>query len=164
MTMTVGGNRTLPVPVEEAYAAWTDPGTVRRWWGPDGFSCPVAEMDVREGGSSLLGMQAPAEYGGGVTYTRWSYTRVDPPHRLEYVMRFADAAGEPITPAEAGVPAGVPDGVPHVVLFEPTGERGTRLTVTEYGYTEAAARDISQAGLDQCLDKLVQALGIRTGH
>lgn len=28
------------------------------------------------------------------------------------------------------------------------------LTVTEYGYTDEAARDQSKAGLEQCLDKM----------
>jgi uncharacterized protein YndB with AHSA1/START domain len=153
MTMTVHAVRDLPVPPEAVYAAFTDPGTIRRWWGPDGFTCPVAEMDVREGGASLLGMRAPVEYGGGDMYTLWSYTAVVPPHRLEYVLRFAGADGRHAEP-----PEGVPDGVPHVVTFEPDGAGGTRLTITEYGYTVVAARDGSQTGLDQCLDKLERAL------
>jgi uncharacterized protein YndB with AHSA1/START domain len=156
MTMTVHAVRDLPVPPESVYAAFTDARTIRRWWGPDRFTCPVAEMDVREGGASLLGMRAPAEYGGGDTYTLWSYTTVDRPRRLEYVVRFADATGRPVGPAE--VPAGIPDGVPHVVTFEPRAGGGTRLTVTEYGYTDAAARDLSRAGLEQCLDKLERVL------
>jgi hypothetical protein len=84
MTMTVHAVRDLPAPPEAVYAAFTDAGTIRRWWGPD---------------------------------------------RL-----------------------------PHVVTFEPDGGGGTRLTVTEYGYTGTAARDLSQGGLDQRLDKLERVL------
>jgi hypothetical protein len=51
--------------------------------------------------------------------------------------------------------------VPHVVTFEPRAGGGTRLTVTEYGYTDAAARDLSRAGLEQCLDKLERVLAGR---
>ena len=59
-----------------------------------------------------------------------------------------------MTPAEAGIPPGVPAAVPHVVTFAARLDGGTDLTVTESGYTLAEARDMSQAGLDQRLDKL----------
>lgn len=64
MSLEVHASRSFPVPVERAYAAWTEPDLVRQWWGPAGFTCPVARMDVREGGVSLLAMRAPVEYGG----------------------------------------------------------------------------------------------------
>ena len=78
--------------------------------------------------------------------------------RLEYVMRFADPAGTTISPADAGIPPGVPDAVPHVVTFTPAADGGTEVSIVESGYTTAQARDMSQAGLDQCLDKLAEVL------
>jgi uncharacterized protein YndB with AHSA1/START domain len=159
MTFEVRASRTFPVPVGRVYAAWTEPSLIRQWWGPAGFTCPVARMDVREGGVSLLAMRAPAEYGGGDTYNTWSYTRVEPGARLDYTMRFATADGQTVTPAEAGIPAGVPDAVPHVVTFEARGDRSSRVVVVESGYADAAARDLSQGGMDQCLDKLERVLG-----
>ncbi|MCB0084547.1 MAG: SRPBCC domain-containing protein [Caldilineaceae bacterium] len=36
---------------------WTDPDQVKQWYGPTGFTVPVANMDVRVGG------QAPDLYG-----------------------------------------------------------------------------------------------------
>lgn len=153
-TLNVTANRTYPVPVEAVWASWTESELIRRWWGPAGFTCPVAEMDVRAGGASLLAMRAPEEYGGGETYNTWNYSTVEPMARLEYVMRFADKTGATISPADAGIPPGVPDEVPHVVTFTPTADGGTQLSITESGYLSAEARDISQSGLDQCLDKL----------
>jgi uncharacterized protein YndB with AHSA1/START domain len=151
--MDVVARRTFPAPVEAVWAAWTESDRIRRWWGPEGFTCPVARMDVRPGGASLLAMQAPPEYGGGRTYNTWNYHVVEPMARLEYVMRFADADGTTISPADAGIPPGVPDTVPRVVTFT-AAEGGTEVSVTESGYTTAAARDMSRAGLEQCLDKL----------
>lgn len=153
-TLDVTASRTYPVPVEAVWAAWTEPDLIRRWWGPAGFTCPLARMDVRVGGVSLLAMRAPEEYGGGETYNTWTYGAVEPMARLEYVMRFADEKGATISPADAGIPPGVPDAVPHVVTFTPTAAGGTQLSITESGYLTAQARDISQGGLDQCLDKL----------
>ena len=158
MSLTVTARRTYPAPVEAVWAAWTEPELIRRWWGPDGFTCPVARMDVRAGGVSLLAMQAPPEYGGGRTHNTWAYSVVEPAARLEYVMRFADEAGATISPADAGVPPGVPDAVPHVVTFTPAPGGGTELSITESGYPTPEARAMSQAGLDQCLDKLARVL------
>jgi uncharacterized protein YndB with AHSA1/START domain len=150
------------VPARVAYAAWIEPAQVRGWWGPTGFSCPVAEMDVRVGGVSLVAMRAPAEYGGGDLYNTWTYTRVVPQDRLEYELRFSTPTGEPIAPADAGIPGGVPAAVPHVVTFEDLDGGRSRLTVVETGYTDAHARDVSRAGLEQCLDKLERLLSATT--
>lgn len=157
-TWDVTARRTFPAPLGAVWAAWTEPDLIRRWWGPEGFTCPLARMDVRAGGVSLLAMQAPAQYGGGRTHNTWSYSVVEPTSRLEYVMRFADPAGTTISPADAGIPPGVPGAVPHVVTFTARADGGTEVSVTESGYTTAAARDMSAAGLDQCLDKLAAVL------
>ena len=150
--------RIVAAPVDTAYAAWTESDRVRQWWGPTGFTCPVARMDVREGGVSLVAMRAPAEFGGGDFYNTWTYTRVVPKARLEYTMRFSTSDGTTISPAEAGVPGGVPEAVPHVVTFERIDDASCRISVTEYGYPGPAERDLSQTGLEQCLDKLEKAL------
>src|ERR687893_1780635 len=155
---TVEASRVLPTGADEAFAAFTEPDLLARWWGPTGFTGSVIEADVREGGSTLTGMAAPPEYGGATMYNLWSYTRIEPPSRLEYTMRFATPDGTPIGPADAGVPPGVPDGVPHVVTFEPV-DGGTRVTVVESGYAPGPGRDGSQMGLDQCMDKLVGLFG-----
>jgi uncharacterized protein YndB with AHSA1/START domain len=70
--------RTVAAPVATAYAAWTESDLVKQWWGPTGFTCPVARMDVREGGVSLVAMRAPAEFGGGDLYNTWAYSLVVP--------------------------------------------------------------------------------------
>ena len=156
--LDVTARRTYPVPVDVVWAAWTKPELIRQWWGPEGFTCPLARMDVRAGGVSLLAMQAPQQYGGGRTFTTWTYREVEPMARLEYVVRFADPAGTTISPADAGIPPGVPDAVPHVVTFTPSAGGATELSITESGYTTPQARDMSQGGLDQCLDKLAAVL------
>lgn len=156
-TLSVIGERVVAAPVDAVWAAFVEPELVQRWWGPTGFTCPVARMDVRAGGVSLVAMRAPAEYGGGDLWNTWTYSAVEPQARLEYEMRFADAEGATISPGDAGIPPGVPDAVPHVVTFT-AADGGTLLRITESGYTDETARAMSQAGLDQCLDKLEAAL------
>jgi uncharacterized protein YndB with AHSA1/START domain len=88
------------------------------------------------------------------TYHTWTYTRIDPHERIEFVSNFADADGTHLDPAAMGMPPGVPHDVVHVITFKPTGDGRTEMTVAEYGYTTERARDLSKAGMEQCLDKM----------
>lgn len=42
--------REFDAPRELVFKAWTDETLVAKWWGPDGFSTPVAAVDARPGG------------------------------------------------------------------------------------------------------------------
>ena len=154
--------RELDAPPDLAWRAWSDPEQIRQWWGPVGFTCSRADVDFRVGGSTLVTMRAPAEYGGFSMHNRWTYTAITEPARIEFVSTFADAEGNGIEPAAAGIPPGVPVEVPHVVELEPLPGGRTRVTVTEYGYTRDDTRARSQLGQEQCLDKM-QALFRRSG-
>jgi uncharacterized protein YndB with AHSA1/START domain len=153
--MDVVATRTFDVPVEQVWRAWTEPERVKRWWGPDGFTAPVAEMDVREGGTSLVCMRSP---DGHDLYNTWTYHRVAPSERLEFDMGFADEYGNAAHPADLGLPPDIPPAVHHVVTFEPVGPARTELTVTESGYTSPQTVEISKLGLEQCLDKMAADL------
>jgi hypothetical protein len=52
------------------------------------------------------------------------------------------------------MPPGIPDDGEHVVTFDDLGDGGTKMTITEHGYTTEDARNMSQAGLEQCVDKM----------
>jgi uncharacterized protein YndB with AHSA1/START domain len=147
--------REFDAPIERVWAAWTRPEDLRAWWGPTGFTCPRAEADIRPGGRIFVTMRAPDEWGGLEQHSTWSITEVEAPRLLRYVFRFADAEGNAITPAEAGIPAaGVPDRGEHEVRLTDIADGRTRLEMTEHGYTTTEARDMSQGGLEQCLDKM----------
>jgi uncharacterized protein YndB with AHSA1/START domain len=145
-------------PVERVWKAWTTSEDVLRWWGPTGFTAPVAEMDVHEGGTSLVCMRAPEEFGGGDQYHTWSYHKVVPNERLEFIQRFVDEDGETLDPAALGLPAGIPIEVPHVIAFKDFGNGRSEVTVTESGYGSEQVVGISKAGMDQCLDKMAAIL------
>jgi uncharacterized protein YndB with AHSA1/START domain len=153
-TFDVVLTRIFDAPVEEVWKAWSDAEYVRRWWGPAGFTSPSAEMDFRVGGASLVCMRAPEEYGGQDMYNTWAYTRIDPHQRIEFVSNFADKEGRHLDRAELGMPPGVPHDVPHVIVFKGAGDKGTQMSVTEHGYTSEQARDLSRAGMEQCLEKM----------
>lgn len=143
---------------ESLYRAWTDSAYVQHWWGPAGFTCPVAEMDVRVGGVSLVCMRAPAEYGAMELFNTWSYDVVEPHRRLEFVLRFTNANREVVSPQALGIPSGVPGEVPHVLTFAALPGGASELTVEELGYATSEAVEMSRAGLLQTLDKLAAVL------
>jgi uncharacterized protein YndB with AHSA1/START domain len=153
-TFDVVVRRTFPVPPEQAWRAWSEADLVKQWWGPDGFSCPFAEVDLRVGGRTLVAMRAPAEFGVGDMYSKWTYTEVVPHSRIAYVFNFADPQGNRLVPADLGMGPGVPDDGEHVVNFDDLGDGRTQMTMVEYGYTTEDARNQSQAGLEQCVDKM----------
>jgi len=51
--------RLIHAPRELVFAAWTDPGQIVKWWGPDGFTNTIHEMDVRPGGHWRHVMHGP---------------------------------------------------------------------------------------------------------
>ena len=131
-TFEVVITRIIDAPVEEVWKAWSEPAYVIRWWGPTGFTSPRAEMDFRVGGASLVSMRAPAEYGGQDMYNTWTYTRIDPHERIEFVSNFADKEGRHLDGGAMDMPPGVPHDVPHKIVFSAAGEGRTELTVTEH--------------------------------
>jgi len=146
--------RVFDAPVELVWKAWVEPEMVMQWWGPTGFTCPLAEMDFREGGRSLVCMRAPKEFGGQDMYNTWTYTKIEPMERIEYILRFTDKDGKAFDPAEMGMPSGIPKEVRNVNTFKAKGDNKTEMTVTEYGYTTDEAVNLSKQGLEQCLDKM----------
>jgi len=49
--------RELDAPREQVFKAWTDETIVAKWWGPNGFSTPVSEVDARPGGAIHVVME-----------------------------------------------------------------------------------------------------------
>jgi uncharacterized protein YndB with AHSA1/START domain len=160
-TFDVVAIRTFDASAEQVWEAWRDPALVMRWWGPAGFTCPLASMDFRVGGTSLVCMRAPQEFGGQDFYNTWTYTRLVPHERVEFTLRFSDDAGNPLDPTALGLPPGIPASVPHIITFRPVARGQTEMTVTELGYASPETRDQSLAGLEQCLDKMALLFGVR---
>jgi uncharacterized protein YndB with AHSA1/START domain len=51
--------RVLPASREAAFAAFSDPARLARWWGPRGFTNVFHEFDFRAGGAWRFTMQGP---------------------------------------------------------------------------------------------------------
>lgn len=146
--------RTFDAVIDRVWRAWSDGEEVKRWWGPTGFTCPVAQMDFREGGTSLVCMRAPTAFGGQDMYNTWAYTKIAPKERIEFILDWADGEGNRVDPVTMGLPPTMPRDVRHVITFKALSCNKTELIVTGYGYTSDQHFDLSRAGLEQCLDKM----------
>jgi uncharacterized protein YndB with AHSA1/START domain len=51
--------RLFDAPREKLFKAWTDPALLKQWFAPKPYTTPVAELDVRPGGASLVVMRSP---------------------------------------------------------------------------------------------------------
>jgi uncharacterized protein YndB with AHSA1/START domain len=80
--ITLRLERTFEAPAQAVFDAWTSAEVLRRWW-PSGsdWEAPVAEVDVRVGGSLRIVMRSPGgeEFGG-----RGEYLEITPPTRLVF--------------------------------------------------------------------------------
>lgn len=52
-------SRLIDAPVELLWEVWTDPEHLKHWWGPEGFTNTISEMDVRPEGEFNLVMHGP---------------------------------------------------------------------------------------------------------
>jgi uncharacterized protein YndB with AHSA1/START domain len=52
-------SRTLNAPVALVWEMWTTPEHIVNWWGPNGFTNTISQMDVKPGGEWHLMMHGP---------------------------------------------------------------------------------------------------------
>jgi uncharacterized protein YndB with AHSA1/START domain len=73
--------RILNAPRELVFEVWTNPKHIEKWWGPDGFTNTISEMDVRVGGVWRFIMHGP----DGTDYpNKIVYKEVIKPERLVF--------------------------------------------------------------------------------
>lgn len=73
--------RVVNAPQARVFEAWIDPKHVAQWWGPDGFTTTIEEMDVQPGGVWQSVMRGP----DGTDYRNNSvFDEIARPARLVY--------------------------------------------------------------------------------
>jgi uncharacterized protein YndB with AHSA1/START domain len=140
--------RTFNASPEFIWHMWTDAETFKQWYGPQGFSVPVAEMDVRLGGKRLICMASPD--GSMKMWTTGEYTELTPYERLAYTESPSDENGNAISPAAMGMPEGYP--ATTEVIVELAAQNGrTKMTMTHAGVPASSG---AGGGWSQAFDKL----------
>jgi uncharacterized protein YndB with AHSA1/START domain len=147
--------RVFDAPRELVFQVWTDPRHITAWWGPQHFTSPTAQVDLRVGGRYLFCMRSPE----GQDY--WStgvYKEIVAPERLVYTDSFADANGNAVPASHYGMGDDWPPALEITVTFEALEPRKTRLTVFQTGVPAGQMRELSIAGMNQSLDKVAAYL------
>ena len=140
--------RTFDAPVDLIWQMWTQPEHFKNWYGPQGFSVPVADMDLRVGGRRLVCMASPD--GSMKMWTTGEYTEIVPNKRLVYTESPSDENGNLVSPSAMGMPEGYPETTEITVLLEDLGER-TRMVLTHAGMSADSG---AGGGWEQAFDKL----------
>ena len=136
--------RILNAPREKVYRAWTEPELLKQWFAPLPYTTPVAEIDLRPGGSSLVIMRSP---DGDEMPNRGVYLEVVPNERLV----FTDAYTEAWEPSQKPFMTGI-------LTFEDAGEGRTKYTAVVRHWTVADCQAHEKMGFHrgwgQCADQL----------
>ena len=90
--------RAFPAPRERVWRMWTQAQHLTHWWGPEGWTLPVCEMDFRVGGRWFYCMQGPDMRSCGLA----TYHEIDDFARIVYSDAFADADGNVLDEMPAG--------------------------------------------------------------
>jgi uncharacterized protein YndB with AHSA1/START domain len=134
--------RTYEVPREKVFRAWTEPTRLMKWFCPEGYENPGADVDLRVGGSYRILMRKlpdgePFAVGG-------KYIEVSAPSRLVFTWQWE---GKNLDPAET------------VVTVELRKKNGTtELTLTHERFPDEELRDRHNQGWCSCLDRFASNL------
>jgi uncharacterized protein YndB with AHSA1/START domain len=146
--------RSFDAPVELVWEMWTVPEHFAAWYGPDGATIPVANLDVRVGGTRLVRMDVATPNGPMQMWFTGHYVEVVENERLVFTESIADENGNILTPSEIGMPDGHPTTTEVHVQLEDLGGR-TKLVLTHVGI---APESPGAAGWTMALDKLAAHL------
>ncbi len=134
--------RIVDAPQDLVWKLWTEPEYFQNWYGPTGFSIPVAEMDVQVGGKRRICMESPD--GNMKMWTIGEFTVVDATDKLAYTESISDEAGNIMTPE--GMPA-----TTEVTVILETVDNQTKMTMTHAG---VPADSPGKSGWEMAFDKL----------
>ncbi len=145
--------RTLAASTEQVWRMWADQDQFAQWYGPEGMSVPVAEMDVVVGGRRRICMAS-----GDGAMKMWfvgTFTEIVPGERLVYTESMADEDGNVLSPAAMGMPDGHPETTEITVVLKDLGDGRTHMTMTHAG---VPADSPGATGWNMAFDKLVRHL------
>jgi uncharacterized protein YndB with AHSA1/START domain len=139
--------RVFDAPRELVFKLWTDSKHMAQWWGPNGFTNPVCELDLRPGGAIRIHMRAP----NGVVYPMTGvFKEVLEPERLVFVSSALDDNGNSMFEV-----------LNTITFAEQNGKTSLTMQARVLATTALAPQHLKgmQAGWTQSLDRLAALLG-----
>jgi uncharacterized protein YndB with AHSA1/START domain len=146
---TVRAERTFNAPVADVWRVWNDADSIKKWWGPKGYTAVVVRNDVREGGSYLWAMKSEQ---GRMFWSTGTYKEVVTNRKIVSTMSFSDENGKIIPGSQVSVPGRWPNEITVIAEFSES-EGKARVTVTEVGIP-LIVYPLSKIGWTQQFDKI----------
>jgi uncharacterized protein YndB with AHSA1/START domain len=144
--------RIFDVPAALIWQLWTEPEHIRNWYGPQGFTVSVTEMDLRVGGHRLFCMEMQTADNSRPFWTTGEFREIVPNERLVYTDIPSNENGDLLSLADLGMGE---DDSPFItlvtVLLEDLGGR-TKMVVTHSGVP--ANDEGAQSGWQQAMEKM----------
>jgi uncharacterized protein YndB with AHSA1/START domain len=141
---TLEMKRLLPAAPSVAFAAFSEPNELAKWWGPQGFTIPSVEFDPRVGATYRIEMRPPE---GDSFNLIGEFRDVDPPARLAFTFVWEDPD---------------PDDVETLVglSFRDLGG-STEVALTQGPFKTEARRALHRDGWTDSFDKLEHLMSAR---
>ena len=146
-------------PVELIWQMWTDPDHFKEWYGPDGATVTVGEMDLRPGGKRLVGMEIETPNGAMRMWFIGEFLEVAENTRIIYTESVADEHGVVVPPSEMGMPEGHPSTTEVRVELTAVDDR-TNMVMTHFGVPSGSP---GAAGWTMAFEKLTARIASHTG-
>jgi uncharacterized protein YndB with AHSA1/START domain len=136
--------RVFDAPRELVFKAWTEPDRLMRWWGPQHWTNPVCDVDLRVGGSWRIVMRAP---DGGEYPCGGEYLEIVEPELLVFTNNPYDGQGNALL-----------EGLTSVTFEDLNGKTKLTLKTRAKGLVSYAAAMLEgmEMGWSQSLDRLVE--------
>ncbi|MDB6016561.1 MAG: hypothetical protein JWR19_1050, partial [Pedosphaera sp.] len=133
--------RVFAAPRELVWQAWTDPKHLAQWWGPNGFTNPVCEVDVRPGGAMRIHMRGP----NGIVYPMTGvYQEIVEPERIVFSSGALDKEGKMLFEVLTTVTFTEQDGQTtqtlHVHIVKATPQAAPHLKGQKAGWSQSLER------------------------
>ena len=146
--------RIFDAAIDDVWRMWTEPELFRSWYGPNGMSVPVAEMDLVVGGTRKVCMEMVTPDRKMSMWFIGVYKEINSPTRLVYTESMCDETGTIIPPSSMGMPEGHPD-VTEVIVDLSEADGKTTMTMVHMGVRAGTA---GEGGWQQAFDKLAERL------
>jgi uncharacterized protein YndB with AHSA1/START domain len=140
---TIRLTQAVAAPVDRVFAAWTEPTDMFDWYAPtDEYTTPIAEVDLKVGGSYRVGMK---RQGADLHVVSGQYCRIEPPSLLSFTWAWElprpDVQETQVT-----------------LEFRPNAAGGTDLTFTHERFRDDGQRKGHTEGWTGCLSRLARKL------
>jgi uncharacterized protein YndB with AHSA1/START domain len=142
--------RIIDAPRELVFKAWTDPQHLAQWWGPQHFTNPVCEVDLRPGGALRIDMRGP---DGSIYPLEGVFREVVVPERLVFTNNALDATGQPMIEGLTTVTFAEHEGktllTVHDLISQATPEAADALAGMDEGWNQSLDRLAALPALNQ---------------